>query len=70
MIKGLAKMEFGTGDILMTAALSDGVGALCCVNQEPHEIGERVLRPIGWSAENSNVILTFTKVESIDSIIA
>lgn len=38
MIKGKAKMEFGTGDIRMTGALSGGIGALCCITQEPHEI--------------------------------
>lgn len=70
MIKGLAKMEFGTGDILMTAALSDGVGALCCCTQEPHEIGERVPNGVSWNPEKAEVILTFTKVESIDSVIA
>lgn len=42
MIKGKAKMEFGTGDIRMTGALSGGIGALCCITQEPHEIGEKV----------------------------
>ena len=41
MIKGKAKMEFGTGDIRMTGALSGGIGALCCITQEPHEIGEK-----------------------------
>lgn len=34
MIKGKAKMEFGSGDIRMTGALSNGVGALCCITQE------------------------------------
>ena len=63
MIKGIAKMEFGTGDILMTAALSEGVGALCCLTQEPHNIDERVIHPKGWSAKNAEVILTFTKVD-------
>ena len=29
MIKGKAKMEFGTGDIRMTGALSGDIGALC-----------------------------------------
>lgn len=38
MIKGKAKMEFGTGDIRMTGALSGGIGALCCITQEPHEM--------------------------------
>ena len=70
MIKGIAKMEFGTGDILMTAVLSDEVGALCCVTQEPHEIGELVPNGVGWNPDDAQVCLTFTKVESVDSMIA
>ena len=70
MIKGIAKMEFGTGDILMTAALSHDVGALCCITQEPHAIGERVPNGKGWCPDEAQVILTFTKPESIDSMIA
>lgn len=42
MIKGKAKMEFGSGDIRMTGALSNGIGALCCITQEPHKIGEKI----------------------------
>lgn len=70
MIIGKAKMEFGTGDIRMTAVQSYGIGALCCITQEPHEIGERV--PVGdtWSTKEAEVIMTFTKVESIDALIA
>lgn len=33
MIKGKAKMEFGSGDIRMTGALCNGIGALCCITQ-------------------------------------
>lgn len=51
MIKGKAKMEFGTGDIRMTGALSGGIGALCCITQEPHEIGEKVPVEDTWDAE-------------------
>lgn len=43
MIKGKAKMEFGTGDIRMTGALSGGIGALCCITQEPHEICQKCI---------------------------
>ena len=70
MIKGKAKMEFGTGDIRMTGALSGGIGALCCIIQEPHEIGEKVPVEDTWDAEQAEVILTFTKTESIDALIA
>lgn len=59
MIKGKAKMEFGSGDIRMTGALSNGVGALCCIAQEPHEIGEKVpisgeLLDVGICAEDED----------------
>lgn len=70
MIKGKAKMEFGTGDIRMTGALSGGIGALCCITQEPHEIGEKVPVEDTWDTEQAEVILTFTKTESIDALIA
>lgn len=70
MIKGKAKMEFGTGDIRMTGALSGGIGALCCITQEPHEIGERVPVEDSWDVDQAEVILTFAKTESIDALIA
>lgn len=70
MIKGKAKMEFGTGDIRMTGVLSEGVGALCCITQEPHQIGEKVPVEDTWSANEAEVILTFTKTESIDVLIS
>lgn len=69
MIKGKAKMEFGTGDIRMTGVLSNGVGALCCITQEPHKIGEKVPVEDGWNVEQAEVIMTFTKPESIDALI-
>ena len=70
MIKGKAKMEYGTGDIRMTGVFSHGTGALCCITQESHEIGERV--PVGdtWSVKEAEVIMTFIKTESIDALIA
>ena len=70
MIKGKAKMEFGAGDIRMTGVFSYGTGALCYITQESHEIGERV--PVGdtWSVKEAEVIMTFTKTESIDALIA
>ena len=70
MIKGKAKMEFGTGDIRMTGTLSGDIGALCCITQEPHKIGERVSVEDTWNVDQAEVILTFTKTESIDALIA
>jgi len=70
VIKGKAKMEFGTGDIRMTAVLSEGTGALCCITQEPHKINERVPVGDGWNADDAQVIMTFTKKASIDALIA
>lgn len=69
MIKGKAKMEFGTGDIRMTSVLSNGIGALCCITQEQHEIGERVPVEDSWNVDQAEVILTFTRPESIDALI-
>lgn len=70
MIKGKAKMEFGSGDIRMTGALSNGIGALCCITQEPHEIGEKAPVEDEWNADQAEVILTFSKTDSIDALIA
>lgn len=70
MIKGKAKMEFGSGDIRMTGALSDGIGALCCITQKPHKIGERLPVTDEWDADQAEVILTFSRTESIDTLIA
>lgn len=70
MIKGKAKMEFGNGDIRMTALCSHGTGALCCITQEPHVIGEKIPIFDTWSTKDAEVIMTFTKTESIDALIA
>ena len=70
MIKGKAKLEFGTGDIRMTGALSNNIGALCCITQPPHEIGEKVPVEDGWDPVQAEAILTFSKIESIDALIA
>lgn len=70
MIKGKSKMEFGTGDIRMTGCISQDVGALCCITQESHEIGEKAPVSDTWNAKEAQVIMTFTKTESIDALIA
>lgn len=70
MIKGLAKLEFGNGDIRMTSVLSNQVGALVCLTQDKHKIGETVPIEDDWHINiQAEVILTFTKVESIDVVI-
>ena len=63
-------MEFGTGDIRMTGALSGGIGALCYITQKPHVIGERVPVEDSWNVDQAEVVMTFTKTESIDVLIA
>jgi len=70
MIRGKAKLEFGVGDIKITQALrKDGIGALCFVTQEQREIGERVDNEKSWTPNESQVIFTFSKVDSIDVLI-
>lgn len=43
---------------------------MCCITQEPHEIGEKAPVEDAWDTEQAEVILTFTKTESIDALIA
>lgn len=69
MIRGKAKLEFGTGDIRITAAQSNGIVAVCLITQEPHEIGEKIPVEDGWNVTEAEVILTFSRPESIDSLI-
>lgn len=68
-IKGKAKAKFGIGDIRMTSILSKGVGAVVLETQEKHEIGERIPLEKEWCTKNADVILSFTKTESIDALI-
>lgn len=70
MINGKAKLEFGTGDIRMTGCFSHDTGALCMITQEPHEIGSKAPVHDTWSVNEAQVIMTFTKTESIDALIA
>lgn len=70
MIKGKAKLEFGTGDIRMTGCFSHNTGALCMITQAPHEIGSKTPVSDTWNTQEAQVIMTFTKTESIDALIA
>lgn len=77
MIKGKAKLEFGNGDIRLTPVMISGVGALCCVTQDLEDIdsyrqfkslyGDLIVQD---AVNNSEVILTFSNVESVDILIA
>jgi hypothetical protein len=70
VIKGKAKLEFGTGTICMRPCIrEDGIGALFLCSSEPHNIG--VLVPAGddWKPENSEVVMTFTNPKSVKALI-
>lgn len=70
MIKGKAKAEFGTGDVRMTSLLHEGtIGVLCFETQEPHAIGEIIPVTDDFDVTNVDIMLTFTKTESIDVLI-
>lgn len=73
MLKGKAELNFGTGDIhIVSSCTTDGeTGYVVFENQHPP-------RPIGKNPDGFNkefipeeypVIMTFTKVESIDALI-
>ena len=70
MIKGKAKAEFGTGDIRMLCILNNGTtGVLCLETQDIHAIGERVPVTDDFDITKVDIMLTFTKTESIDVLI-
>lgn len=70
MIKGKAKLEFGTGTIAMVPCLrEDGVSALCLVSTDPHEIGSLGALPQDWTPDKSQVIMTFTNISSVKALI-
>ena len=73
MLKGEAELKFGTGDIhIVSSGTKDGkIGYVVFENQYPP-------RPIGKNPEGFNkefvpedypVVMTFSKTESIDSLI-
>ena len=70
MIKGKAKLEFGTGTISMVPCLrEDGVAALCLCSSEPHNIGELGTLSDNWTPNDSQVIMTFTNMSSVKALI-
>lgn len=70
MIKGKAKLEFGTGTICMVPSIRiDGIGALHLRSCEPHEIGKLEPMPKTWAPTQSEVIMTFTNHKSVEALI-
>ena len=74
MIKGKAKMEFGTGDIRLTPMMENGVGVLCCLTQSPTDYKKWMMFNDPEAGpyniiEHTEVMLTFTNIESIKTVI-
>lgn len=74
MIKGKAKVEFGNGTVqTWGVCVDDGVnniGALCLYSTyQPHDIGSTEPILPDTTPDNADVILTFSKPESIDVLI-
>lgn len=70
MITGTFKAEFGTGDILITPVVKDDYtkGFIILQNKGTHTIGE-YSKAEDFEKEENDVILSFTKIESIDVMI-
>lgn len=74
MVKGKAKLIFGTGDIMMTPVLhiendTPRYGMLAFKTTEPHEIGSYTRNDNGYKLSNADTLMVFYKVESIDACI-
>ena len=69
MIKGKAEIAFGTGDIRTTTLLHDNNGVYVLDNQEPHKIGESIPVSDDYTIKGKEVMITFSRVESIDVVI-
>ncbi len=69
MIKGTAKLEFGTGDIGILSRCEPEKGLLYFKNQEAREIGVHGESTHDYDYDSADVIMEFTKVESIDTVI-
>jgi len=70
MIEGKAKMEFGTGDILITPMVKEDLSKGCVVlqNKGTHKIGEYTDSK-DFVGEDEDTIIAFTKIDSIDVLI-
>lgn len=74
MVKGKAKLIFGTGDIMMTPVLHSEndiprYGMLAFKTTESHEIGSYTRNDTGYRLSNADALMVFYKVESIDACI-
>ena len=69
MIIGKAEAAFGTGDIRTTTMLYGNVGIYVLDNQLPHRIGESIQIEDDFTLEGKDVMLTFSKIESLDVVI-
>ncbi len=73
MIKGKALVQFGTGDILITPLCNNmddiSTGAICLNQDTPGEINRSTSITDQEFCKEASVILTFSKVESIDVLI-
>ncbi len=70
MIKGKAEIAFGTGDIRTTTMLYENRGILVLDNQAAHEIGEALPISTDFTIKGKEIMITFSRVESIDVVIA
>ena len=70
MITGKAKIEFGTGDILITPMLKEDKTKGCVVlqNKGTHTIGEYTPAD-SFKGEGDDTVISFTKIESLDVLI-
>ena len=71
MVKGKAKLIFGTGDIMMTPVLhsendTPQYGMLAFKTTEPHEIGSYAGNDKRFMLSNADTLMVFYRVESID----
>ena len=74
MIYGKAKLEFGQADIRLTPMMENGVGALCCLTQEPTDYEKFLLfndpeAGVMNTREHTEVMMTFSNVDSINVMI-
>lgn len=71
MITGKAKVEFGTGDILIVPLVKEDKSKGCLVlqrNKEPQAIGEfRSTKE--FKQQEDDTVIAFTKIESLDVFI-
>lgn len=70
MIKGKAIATFGTGDIRITSSLNNGSGVISLTEYSPaQEIGSTLPLDKNWTPLSSDVILSFSRIKSIEVLI-